>query len=75
MVCFFCATEVLRDTHFRLDAPGENIKEEDKAEWVQQVIRDCKDTALIIGTGRLGVCSGFLCLGSLWESQISPNIA
>lgn len=33
------ATEVLRDTHFRLDAPGENIKAEDRAEWSQQVTR------------------------------------
>ncbi len=29
--------KVLRDTSFRIEAPGENIKAEDKADWIQQV--------------------------------------
>jgi hypothetical protein len=61
-----CAPEVLRDTHFRLDAPGENIREEDKVEWVQQVTRDCKDKVGIVLRICLGLCEGFLGLGDLW---------
>jgi len=47
VIALFGAAEVLRDTHFRLDAPGENIEEEDKAEWAQQVVRDCRDTIVM----------------------------
>ena len=48
-------TQVLRDTHFRAEAPGEGITEEDKARYLasaRAIVRDGLDDADVVAKGK-----------------------